>query len=291
MATKHCFLIVNPTAGQYAASRIEKIMTALRGQGWSPELLLTGGVTDAARFAQRICAAEEAPFIIAGGGDGTVNGVLNGLAPGRATLGILPLGTANVLAKELKITSLEDAVQKILRVETRPFSVGLLEAQGIRKYFILMAGIGLDGAVVEEVRLGEKKVFGKGAYFLAALRRLLQWEMAQVEIMVDGRSLECHGAIVCNGAKYGGDFVLAPAASIFAPGFQVLCVRDGRRRAYLQLMLNMLAGRLVNCSAVQSFPARELVIGGNKAVQVDGDYCCHGPLRITAVENFARVIV
>lgn len=288
---KHCFLIVNPTAGQYAAPRIEGLMTALRGQGWFPELLLTGGAADAACFARRICAEEEAPCIIAGGGDGTINGVLNGLAPGRATLGILPLGTANVLAKELRITSREDAVRKILRMETRPFSVGLLESHGVRKYFILMAGIGLDGAVVEKVRQGEKKVFGKGAYLLAALRWLVHWERERLEIRADGRVLDCHSAIVCNGSKYGGDFVLAPAADIFAPGLQVLCVRDGRRSTYLKLALAMLAGRSPQGEGVELFPARELEVIGNKAVQVDGDYHCHGPLRITAVENFARVIV
>ena len=288
---KRCYLIVNPTSGLYSRQKIEGVMTALQGHGWAPELLLTGSAVDAPLFARRICADEPEPFVIVGGGDGTINGVLNGLVPGRATLAVLPIGTANVMAKELRINSVAEAVAKILRMETRRLSVGLLEAHGERKYFSLMAGIGLDGAVVKDVRLAEKKMIGKGAYLLAALRRLVNWESERLEMRADGRVLDCHSAIVCNGSKYGGNFVLAPAADIFSPGFQVLCVRDGRRWTYLKLALALLAGRVPQGGGVELFHARELEVIGNKAVQVDGDYHCHAQLRITADENFVRVIV
>jgi diacylglycerol kinase family enzyme len=99
-----------------------------------------------------------------------------------------------------------------------------------------MAGIGLDGAVVEGVRLAEKKAIGKGAYLLSALRRLADWD-----------------------------------------------------RQWLALAVA--AGRLPAGNDFTSFYARNLEVSGSKAVQVDGDYCCHAPLSITAVENFVRVIV
>ncbi|ABQ25821.1 diacylglycerol/lipid kinase family protein [Geotalea uraniireducens] len=288
---ERCFLIVNPTSGSYSQQKIERVMTALRGHGLIPELMLTGSAADAPLFARRICAEEAEPFIVAGGGDGTINGVVNGLVPGRATLGVLPFGTANVLARELNIKSVDDAVQKLVRGGTRRLQIGLIEARGERKYFFLMAGIGFDGAVVENVRLGEKKIIGKGAYLLSALRTLAAWDRQKLEIKVDGRVVECHGAVVCNGAKYGGDFVLAPAADIFTPGFQVLCVRGGKRWTYLKLALDMVAGRPPQGKDIAVFPARELEISGNKAIQVDGDYYCHAPVRITAVEDFVRVIV
>lgn len=288
---KRCFLIVNPTSGRYSRQEIERVMTDLQGHDIAPELMLTGSAADAPLFARRICAEEAEPFIIAGGGDGTINGVVNGLVPGRATLGVLPFGTANVLARELSIKSVDDAVQKLVRGETRRLQVGLIEACGERKYFFLMAGIGFDGAVVENVRLGEKRIIGKGAYLLSALRTLAAWDRQQMEIRVDGRVVGCHGAVVCNGAKYGGDFVLAPAADIFTPGFQVVCVISGKRRAYLKLALDMVAGQAPQGKDVAVFPARELEISGNKAIQVDGDYYCHAPVRITAVEDFVRVIV
>jgi len=289
--SKKCFLIVNPTSGSYSRRYIDGVMTVLGQHDLIPELLLTGSAADAPLFARRICGEEGEPFIIVGGGDGTINGVLNGLTPGKATLGILPLGTANVLAKELNIYSLEDAVRKIVRRNTRQLTVGLLEAHGESTFFSLMAGIGFDGALVEDVRLGEKKVIGKGAYILAALRQLVDWDSEPLQIRIDGRDMECHSAVVCNGAKYGGDFVLAPSADIFMPGFQVVCIKDGRRRTYAKLALDTLRGRGAQCVGVTTIPARVLEIPGSKAVQVDGDYWGHGPLRITAVENFARVIV
>jgi len=289
--SRRCYLIVNPTSGSYTRQKIDGVMSVLERGGLVPQLLLTGSAADASLFARRICEAEATPFIITGGGDGTINGVVNGLAPGRGTLGLLPLGTANVLAKVLNIQTMDGAVAKILRGETRPLSVGLLEAAGVRKYFFLMAGIGLDGAVVEGVRLTEKRAIGKGAYLLSALRRLADWDRQWLEIRADGGRIECHSVVVCNGAKYGGDFVLAPEADIFAPGFQVFCVKGNRRRTYLRLALSMAAGRLPAGNDITSFYARNLEVSGSKAVQVDGDYCCHAPLNITAVENFVRVIV
>jgi YegS/Rv2252/BmrU family lipid kinase len=266
-------------------------MSVLERGGLVPQLLLTGSAADAPLFARRICETETEPFIIVGGGDGTINGVVNGLVPGRGTLGLLPLGTANVLAKILDIQTMEGAVAKILRGETRPLSVGLLEATGVRRYFFLMAGIGLDGAVVKGVRLAEKRAVGKGAYLLSALRQLTDWDRKLLEIRTDCGKIECHSVIVCNGAKYGGDFVLAPEADIFAPGFRLFCVKGNRRRTYLWLALAMAVGRIPAGNDFASFYARDLEVSGSKAVQVDGDYCCHAPLRITTVENFVRVIV
>ncbi len=288
---KRCFLIVNPTSGSYSRSKIEAVTAALRGGGLLPELMLTGCAADAPLFARRACTEEAEPFIVVGGGDGTINGVMNGVVPGRATIGVLPFGTANVLARELKINSTDDAVQKIVRGESRPLQAGLLEAQAERKYFFLMAGIGFDGAVVENVRLGEKKILGKGAYFLSALRTLAAWDRQRLEVRADGWVVDCHSAVVCNGSKYGGDFVIARAADIFTPGFQLFCVRGGKRRTYLKLALEMVAGRAPHGQDVAFFPARELEISGGKAVQVDGDFCCHAPVRITTVEDFVRVIV
>lgn len=266
-------------------------MITLRQQGKFPELLLTRCAEDARLFARRICREEAEPLIIVGGGDGTINGVLNGLIPGKGTLGVLPLGTANVLAKELGIRSLEEAIRRITGGEARTMAVGLLEAQGEKRYFSLMAGIGVDGAVVEDVRLGEKRVVGKGAYLLAAMRRLTAWDREPLRIRADGREVECHSAVVCNGARYGGDFVLAPTADIFTPGFQVVCIRGCTRRTYARLALDLFRGRVQMNPGIITFPASLLEISVPKAVQVDGDYVGRGPLRITAVENFVRVLV
>lgn len=287
---RRCFLIVNPTSGSYSRRRIDSVMRRLERAGLVPQLLLTGSAEDASLFARRICAEEPEPFIVAGGGDGTVNGLVNGLVPGVATLGVLPLGTANVLAKELCIRSVNEAVEKIVRQQSRPISVGMLESAGKSAYFLLMAGIGFDGAVVEGMRLSEKRVVGKGAYLFSALRVLADWDRQLFTISIDGKDMTCHGVVICKASKYGGNFILAPGADISNPDFQVVCVKDSRLTTYLKLMMGLAAGR-ISGEGISTIRGREIVIGGEKAVQLDGDFHCHGPVRVTAVENFLKIIV
>lgn len=232
-----------------------KVTAALTGCGFSPELFLTRSAGDATLIARRTCAEQREPFIVAGGGDGTVNNVINGLVPGAATLAVLPLGTSNVLARELGISSVVDALQRIARGATRPLSVGLLEMAGEKHYFSLMAGIGFDGAVVEGVRLGEKKWLKQGAYLLFAIRYLGNWERDRFEVIADGERRECHSLVVCNASRYGGGFVLAREADIFSPGFRVVCVKGATRRGYLWFALKVLIGRGVTGPGVEVLAA------------------------------------
>jgi YegS/Rv2252/BmrU family lipid kinase len=287
----HCAVIINPTSGGYAEEKRQTLAAALERAGFAPEFLVTGDPDDPARFARQLCAERENPLIIVCGGDGTINGVLNGLEPERATLAVAPFGTANVLARELGIHSIEEAAARIARGTSRPMAVGLLQAEKLRRYFFLMAGIGFDGSVVEGVREGEKKRFGKGAYFLAAVRRLWGWEREILEIDADGERIGCHSAVICNTRRYGGGFVLAPAADIFTPGFQVVCVRSTGRSAFFRLALAAVVGREGGGGAVRRFFCHELTVTGHKAVQVDGDFWGYTPLRVSAVAEFVRLIV
>ena len=287
----HCSLIINPVSGGYSELKIRNVRAALEAGGLTTELLVTKSAADATLFARQICMERKEPFVVAGGGDGTINGVINGLEPGKVVLAVLPLGTANVLAGELGIDSLDDAVSRIVRGMTRPLTIGLLEGKEARRRFLLMAGIGLDGSVVESLRDMEKRLLGKGAYLLSAARHMQKWERERFEVVADGRRIDCHSLIVCNAARYGGRYILAPGADIFAPGFQAACMTGTTRSAYLRLAFSVIAGRVMKNSDVTFVTAFELAVSGNRAVQVDGDYCCRGPVRITAEAGFARLIV
>ncbi|MBJ6726511.1 diacylglycerol/lipid kinase family protein [Geomesophilobacter sediminis] len=288
--SRRCFLIVNPTSGGYRTEKIQRVLEKLQTGGYAPELLPTGSAEDAPLFARRICAEESTPLILVAGGDGTINGVLNGLEPGRATLAVLPLGTSNVLSRELKIHSLDDAVARVLKGESRAVSVGELESCRETRRFLLMAGIGVDGAVVEGVRLSEKRRWGKGAYVLSALRHLVDWDAQDLTVKAAGKNVACHGVIVCNAAKYGGNFLLAPKADIFSPGFQVLCITGGRI-TYLKLAALLASGRVAESPDVKVIEATELEVAGEKAVQLDGDPCGRLPVKVRSLADFCRVIV
>jgi diacylglycerol kinase family enzyme len=284
-------MIINPAAGGYSERTTAEAAAFLERSGFIPQILLTRSAADAALFARRICAEQSEPFIIAGGGDGTVNGILNGLAAGAATLAVLPLGTSNVLARELGIRSVAEALRRIETRRTRSLAVGLLEMSGESRYFLLMAGVGFDGAVVEGVKLGEKRWLKQGAYLLSALRCCCSWERDQLEIVADGERRECHSAVFCNASLYGGSFVLAEDADMFSPGFQVVCVKSSARSAYLRLALNVFRGGGIAGSDVEIFAARELSFPGGRAIQADGDFVGRGPATIRAVAGFARLIV
>lgn len=265
-------------------------MAALAEGGKEPVLLPTASAMDATLFAARICADVADPLILVAGGDGTVNGVLNGLAPGVATLGVIPLGTSNVLARELKIRSLEDALRRVAVGHTRPIPVGELACAGELRRFLLMAGVGVDGAVVRDVRLGEKKAVGKLAYLLSALRLITAWDGSRLQVAGGGRTLSCHSVIVCNAGKYGGDFLLAPRADIFSPGFQVVCITGGIL-TYLKLFSLLTLGRFAASRSVTIFTASALEVAGGKAVQLDGDYVGCAPLQIRSIPDFVRLVV
>ncbi|TGU73968.1 diacylglycerol kinase family lipid kinase [Geomonas terrae] len=288
--SRRCFLIVNPTSGTFSQQKVDLIMAGLKGRGLEPTLMPTQSAADPVLFASRICTEESEPLIVVAGGDGTINGVLNGLVPGAATLGVIPLGTSNVLARELDISSIDEALDRLGRGESRPISVGEVERDGEKRRFVLMAGAGFDGAVVRDVRLSEKRAIGKGAYLLSALRNLRDWDASQLTVTGGGKSVTCHGVIVCNAAKYGGDFLLAPEADLFTPGFQVLCISGGRL-AYLGLAMGLLNGTAVYSRNVTSFSAVQLELSGAKAVQLDGDYVCPTPLTIRTIPELVRLVV
>ncbi len=286
-----CTVIINRLSGTYSEKKTDSVKSFLESMGLHHRLYLTDNLDEATIIARSICSESRDPLIIVGGGDGTVNAVLNGLAPGAATMAVLPFGTANVLAKELAITTFEDALTKIARGSSRPVSAGLIEKDAIQKFFLLMAGIGFDGSVVKGVRFREKKMLGKAAYVLSAIRNLISWEKDLMEVISDGAEHDCHSLIVCNSSRYAGEFIIAPEASLFEPVFDAFCIRGTGRASFLKAASGLLTGRGLHGAGISALRPRELIVSGNKPVQVDGDYFCHAPVRISVVPEFVRLIV
>jgi len=290
--TMNSFLLINPLSGSYSRALHDEIISALQGVGVFPACLTVAGPDDAVRACAAIEAESDTPLVIVAGGDGTVNLVVNALTPGSATLAVLPTGTANVLALELGIGSVADGIARIAAGRTRPLAVGAVEGPGgLSRRFLLMAGIGLDGEVVRGVRTREKRLLKKGAYLLSALRCLLAWQPGRFPLVADGRRLECHSVVVCNAARYGGSLVLMPEADISGPMLELFCITTERRWSWLRLAVAVLAGRPCRPGDVTRLRAGQVEVGGDRAVQLDGDYLCQAPVRIGVLPDFARIIV
>jgi YegS/Rv2252/BmrU family lipid kinase len=286
------FLIINPLSGSYSPSLCDELLSQFNSVAIHPRLLTVTGPADAGRVCAEIEAAAENPLVIIAGGDGTVNAVVNALSPGRATLAVLPAGTANVLALELGINSLADGIARIARGASRPLAVGLIEgAGGLSRRFVLMAGIGLDGDIVRGVRAWEKRLFKKGAYLLSALRCLPGWRRAGFSLLAAGRAVECRSLVICNGARYGGDHVLMPQADVSEAVLDLFCITTDSRWSLLRIVLSVLRGRPCRSEDVTLLRAGQVEVGGDRSVQLDGDYLGQAPVRVSTIAGFARIIV
>ena len=164
---------------------------------------------------------------MAAGGDGTINEVTNGIgdAPegfARARLGVLPLGTVNVFARELKIPlQVESAWEVLRRGHETKIDLPRVEfsADGVlqKRYFCQLAGAGMDARAIELVDWQQKKQVGKLAYVIAGLKALCEKKPA-ITVRANGQSVMGELVLVGNGRFYGGSFAILPLADL----------RDGR---------------------------------------------------------------
>ncbi|RAI60880.1 diacylglycerol/lipid kinase family protein [Roseicella frigidaeris] len=266
-------ILFNPAAGTRRRRRLVRALAALARAGLPAEVAETRHPGHATVLA-RAAAAAGTPLVVAAGGDGTIAEVAAGLAGGASRLGILPFGTANVLAWELGLPLRPDAAAVIL-AEGRPrlLRPGLARfADGRERLFVQMLGAGFDAAVVQGLDLGLKRRLGRGAYVLQALRELPRYRHPRFLAELDGEPVEVAGAIVSKGRLYAGRHLLAPMARPGAAGFQVaLFRRGGALRAALYgaaLPLDLLP----RLPGVELRPARRILLRGEAVpAQADGD--------------------
>lgn len=289
--TMKTYLFVNPASGSHSTRRLDSVLERLNTIGLAPEVFRVRTPAD----VHSCCATfnhESGPrLVVVAAGDGTFNAVVNGLQPGTATLAVLPFGTSNVLAAELGIGSIEDGLARIAAGATRSLSVGVIELTDAIHRFVLMAGIGLDGAVVRDVRPTIKRFLRQGAYGMSALGRALTWDSSTFRIVTADTTLTCHTAIICNASRYGGNFVLAPECSPFSSGLTAVCIRGNQRRSYLRSAYDLFTDSAHSSQELLRLSATEVTIEGSKPIQIDGDFIGYGPARISEINDFARMIV
>jgi len=209
-------LILNPIAGTSNNLRrlLRRIKTELNTA--DPDLQLkislTGDSGDALLFAKE--AVEEGyEMVITVGGDGTINEVVNGLVGSNTILGAIPLGTANVFAEELGIPiNIEGACKLLLTGRIHRVDLGKIED----RYFLWIAGIGLDAYIAEHLAPIEKENLGIFAYFFFALRQLRKLKSYQVKIRINGKSVtrDALCIIVGNAASYSSPLEISALSSI-----------------------------------------------------------------------------
>lgn len=272
-------LIVNPVSGRIRYPRhVEWLKRELARRGSRVEVKLTRGPLQGIALA-REAVGEGAELVVAVGGDGTLNEVINGIAGTEARLGIVPLGWRNVLARELRIpTRLSKAMAILSGATARRIDLG----QANDRWFALMVGVGLDGESVRTVNYAMKKLLGGYAYQWAGVRALFRFRPEAFTVRIDGaRVLSGHSAIVSNARFYGGKHQVAPGARI-DDGLLDLCLFErGGRLDYLRYFMGVVGGLHHRYPDVSILTLREMAIPERGIpVHADGDFIGFTPLSV-----------
>ncbi|WP_321392897.1 diacylglycerol kinase family protein [Emcibacter sp.] len=282
-------VIHNPVSGRRNRKKFNRVLNNLHRAGCDLTLLKTehaGHATDLARTA----VLDSPDVIVAAGGDGTLNEVLNGLYGSSAPLAFLPLGTVNVFAREIGLGTSADAIShNILAGKKRKIVPGCCNG----RYFLLMVSCGLDSHVVHRVNLGLKKMIGGAAYGVRFLQYMFSYPDLDCTVTIDGRDYETSSVIVSRGKLYGGSLVLVPHADLFEPAFQVVMLQKKGLRALLSYGWSLLRRRLWLRRDVTTLETRSLKIRSKTPypLQMDGDPAGRLPADIHIAEQPVTCII
>jgi YegS/Rv2252/BmrU family lipid kinase len=218
--------------------------------------------------------------VVAAGGDGTINEVVNGLADSALPLAVMPLGTGNVLANEIGLPRNPERVAEIaVAGAARPIWIG--EVAGRR--FVMMAGIGFDAAVVAGLDLALKRRVGKLAFVKEIIAQLWHHGACRYSVSCEGADHLPASAVIANGRFYAGRFVLAPAARLDDPALQLVLFMSTGRLAMIRYLLAMALGRVHRLPDVRIVRTARLTVAGpvGAGVEADGDIVATLPVTIS----------
>lgn len=268
-------IIYNQQAGQKKTRLLDQVKNALETAGHAVDIINTtapGHATSLARHYKEgaydvICAA---------GGDGTIREVLAGLYPSPIPFGIIPLGTANVLAKEILPNEKPATIARvILQNHYKSSHLGIVQRKNRADdaYFGLMASVGPDAESVHHVNLRLKNHIGKAAYALSFLKQVLCRPPVTYRLTIEGVTYKVGAAILSKGKYYGGRFLCAPQADLSHPEFQVVMMPEIGRRAALVYAWKMLRNQIPSTPSVTTVTATAVYIESDRpaCLQIDGD--------------------
>jgi YegS/Rv2252/BmrU family lipid kinase len=268
----------------------------LAARGVTVQSLPTSGPGTAGDLARR-AIDQGADLILVAGGDGTINEAVNGMVHSEVPLGILPGGTANVLANELALgTTMERAAASLCSCVVERVAIGLLSRgpEETPRYFLLMAGVGLDADIVYHLSVGLKAALGKAAYWLGGLAKLGS-RLPQFTVEAEGRTYEVGFALASRVRNYGGDLEIAQTASLLEDQFELVLFQGSSSFTYLKYMLGVALHRHLHLRGVTALRTQTATFSAppdrNVHVQVDGEYAGLVPAQIEIVPCALNLLV
>jgi YegS/Rv2252/BmrU family lipid kinase len=274
------FLIQNRRAGFGPRRLVDGVIGHLEAAGAEVARCATESEAEARGALAGVVRGRRADAVIAAGGDGTIRQVASGLAGADLPLGVIPLGTGNVLAHEIGLPRQARALaENLLTAPARPLPTATANGE----VFLLWAGAGFDGRVIAALSPTLKGHIGKLAYGVPILGALCR-APDRLAIEIDGRRHEATWVVVANARHYGGRFVMAPGTRLEEPGLEAVLFQGRTRKALMAALIALARSRLADRTTaggdVAMLPCRRVVIPGTPdvPVQVDGDVFGSTPL-------------
>jgi diacylglycerol kinase (ATP) len=291
-------LIANPTSGSYQQNeqQIQDTLRYLREHGWQADLQLTQSSQDARRLT-REAVERHVEVVVAIGGDGTINEIIQELAGSETALGVLPGGTVNVWAREVGIPlDNEGAREILLHGQIRHIDLGQIN----ERYFLLMAGIGFDGEITHAVEKRSLKRLGIFGYMLMATWLGFGYNGFRSFIQMEGRIIRTNALqiVIGNTQLYGGAMKYTWQAKCDDGLLDICIVRRRGRLERLWVLRDLLLHRPHRNQWIRYETGKEIKIRTRQAVaiQIDGDamgYTARGypPTSIKVSPGALKVIV
>lgn len=288
-------VIFNPAAGWRRRSRLERVLALLAGRGVAVTLRETRARGDAEAFARGIDAVS-CDAVVAAGGDGTINEAVNGIAGSKVVFGVLPGGTANVLANEIGLAARPDhAAKQLLYASPFRIALGALERPGqSRRYFVLMTGVGLDAQIVYNVDQELKNRLGKVAYWHGGFSQFGR-PVPLFKVSLNGAEYCASFALITRVRNYGGDFEIARQVRLTDNDFEVVLFRPNRFQDFVRFLGGVITNRLAAVDGVVIARAAEVAVSMPEEervyIQTDGEAMGVLPATVSIVPDALTMLL
>jgi diacylglycerol kinase (ATP) len=280
-------IIYNPNAGSAKIKKLLKIKERLSLKS-SVTIYDTQKPGDATSIAKREC--KNFDIIVAAGGDGTINEVINGIDI-NTKLGIIPLGTANILAIEAGIKNdIKSICKSIEKGVTKKIYISNIN----NKKFFLMAGIGYDGDIVHKMKPSLKKIFGKAMFGFLGLLEFFKLKKYNIKVETESETAFGNWVLVTNSKYYAGPYKITKSTSIFNDSIVCYVFNDLSRLGFLYyIFLILFYGDLGRSTKITKIISKNIKISSKEKinVQCDGEKYGNLPIEINFSSESVNLLI
>lgn len=299
-------LIINPASARgKMRERWHAIEATLRAENFAFDFVFTERPLHATELARAALAAG-CDLIVAVGGDGTLNEVVNGMVTQdgnavnpNAALGVITSGTGGDFARTAGIPHDPLAAARHLAraTQTRPLDIGEMvyerDGKTTRRFFANIAGVGFDAEVIERTESGGKRGGGTIPYYSALVTTIWKYQNKQVAVQIDDQRIEArmNAVVICNGKFFGGGMQISPNSNLADGMFDVIILGDLGR---LEVLLNtprLYNGTILEHPKVSEYRARTVVVEPKQRmlIEADGEFIGPGPATFRILPSALRL--